>query len=203
MFLIWVSICLVTAPLIIIIISSLYQKCANLSGWILRIFYTRDCITMLTLFKAIVPSRLHYGSQLWSQFLIKHITQLEKIQRSFNKHITGMNDMPYHERFKSLGLYSLQRRRERYFIISIVKIIEGLTTNFSNPVTSTDSRRRGRSCVISHVNVGRVGTLIDLDGVQSVSSIVYQCIYVQFPRVQFLDSRLKLIYSWEAWRILE
>ena len=62
-------------------VSSLSKKCANLSGWILRIFYTRDCITMLTLFKSIVLSRLDYGSQLWSPFLIKPITQLEKIQR--------------------------------------------------------------------------------------------------------------------------
>ena len=100
-------------------ISSLSKKCANLSGWIMRTFYTRDCITMLTLFKSIVLSRLDYGSQLWSPFLIKHITQLEKIQRSFPKHITGMNDMLYHERLKSLGLYSLQRRRERYCIIYI------------------------------------------------------------------------------------
>ena len=53
-------------------ISSLSKKCANLSGWILRTFYTRDCITMLTLFKSIVLSRLDYGSQLWSPFLIKH-----------------------------------------------------------------------------------------------------------------------------------
>ena len=57
-------------------LSSLSKKCANLSGWILRTFYTRDCITMLTLFKSIVLSRLDYGSQLWSPFLIKHITQL-------------------------------------------------------------------------------------------------------------------------------
>ena len=64
--------------------------------------------------------------------------------------------MAYHERLKSLGLYSLQRRRERYCIISIWKFIEGLAPNFSNPITSTFSRRR---CVISHVNVGRVGTL--------------------------------------------
>ena len=100
-------------------ISSLSKKCANLLGWILRTFYTRDSITMLTLFKSIVLSRFDYGSQLWSPFLIKYITQLEKIQRSFTKHITGMNDMPYHERLKSLGLYSLQRRRERYCIIYI------------------------------------------------------------------------------------
>ena len=58
-------------------ISSLSKKCANLSVWILRTFYTRDCITMLTLFKSIVLSRLDCGSQLWSPFLIKHITQLD------------------------------------------------------------------------------------------------------------------------------
>ena len=93
-------------------ISSLFLKVCNLSGWILRTFYTRDCITLLTLLKSIVLSRL--GSPLWSPFLIKHITQIEKIQRSFIKHITGMNDMPYHERLKNFGLYSLQRRREKY-----------------------------------------------------------------------------------------
>ena len=58
-------------------ISNLSKKCANLSGCILKTFYTRDCITMLIWFKSSVPSRLDYGSQLWSSFLIKHITQLE------------------------------------------------------------------------------------------------------------------------------
>ena len=111
-------------------ISSLYTRCANLSGWLLRTFYTRDCNTMLTLFKSIVLPRLDYGSQLWSPFLIKHITQQEKIQLSFTKHITGMNYMPYHERLKSLGLQSLQRRRERNCTIYICKIIEGLAPNF-------------------------------------------------------------------------
>ena len=60
---------------------------------------------------------------------------------------------------KNIGLYSLQRRRERYCIIYIWKMIESLTPNFSNPITSTSSGRRGRSCVISHVNVGRVVTV--------------------------------------------
>ena len=140
-------------------ISRFSKKCANLSGWILRTFYTRDCITMLTLFKSIVLSGLDYGSQLWSPFLIKHITQLEKIQRSFTKHITGMNAMPYHKRVKSFGLYSLQRRRERYCIIYICKIISGLVHNFSNSITSLFSRCTGRSCVIFHVNISRVGSL--------------------------------------------
>ena len=71
-----------------------------------------------------------------------------------------MNDIPYHERLKSLGLYSLQRIRERYCIIYMWKIIEGLAPNLSNPIKSTFSGRRDRSCVISHVNVGGVGTLV-------------------------------------------
>ena len=47
-----------------------------------------------------VSESVYVDLQLWSPFLIKHITQLEKIQWSFTKHITGMNDMPYHERLK-------------------------------------------------------------------------------------------------------
>ena len=38
-------------------ISSLSKKCTNLSGWILRTFSTRDCITILILFRPIVLSR--------------------------------------------------------------------------------------------------------------------------------------------------
>ena len=69
--------------------------------------------------------------------------------------------MSYHERLKSPGVYSLQIIRERYCIIYIWKVIEDLieALNFSNPITSTFSRRRGRSCVISHVNVCRVRIL--------------------------------------------
>ena len=43
-----------------------------LTGWILRTFFSRDKLTMLTLIKALVMSRLDYGCQLWSPLLIKH-----------------------------------------------------------------------------------------------------------------------------------
>ena len=82
-----------------------------------------------------------------------------KVQRSFTKHITGMRDLSYHERLQALRLYSLQRRRERYCIILIWKIIESKARNLSDPILCNFSDRRGRSCVISHVNTGRQGTL--------------------------------------------
>ena len=47
-------------------INSLSKRCKNLTVWILRTFISRDKLSMLTLFKALVLSRLDYGSQLWS-----------------------------------------------------------------------------------------------------------------------------------------
>ena len=89
---------------------------------------------MLTLFKSLVISRLDYASQLWSPYKISQITEIEKVQRSFTKHITGMQDLSYHERLQALRLYSLQRRRERYCIILIWKIIENKAQNLSDPI---------------------------------------------------------------------
>ena len=137
----------------------LCKKCSNLSGWILRTFTTNDSITMMTVFKSLVLHRLDYGSQLWSPHLVKHIDQLEKNQSSFTKHITGMQSLDYSERLVSLKLYSLQRRRERYCIIYVWKIIDGLVPNFSKPTVCSYSERRGRSCIISHVNLGRLRSL--------------------------------------------
>ena len=114
---------------------------------------------MLTLLKSLVISRLDYATQLWSPHKISQITQIEKVQRSFTKHIAGLRDLSYHERLQTLKLYSLQRRRERYCIILIWKIIENKSQNLSDPILCNFSDRRGRSCAISHVDPGRLGTL--------------------------------------------
>ena len=88
-------------------INSLSKRCKNLTGWILRTFISRDKLTMLTLFKALVLSRLDYGSQLWCPHKICQMNQIEKNQRTFTKHITGMYDLPYTKRLKMLNLNSL------------------------------------------------------------------------------------------------
>ena len=102
-------------------VTGVYKRCSNLSGWILRTFSTRETRTMMTLFKSLVLSRLDYASQLWSPHLLKSVYLLDKLQRSFTKHIAGMHTMSYEER---LNLYSIQRKRDRYPIIYLWKIIE-------------------------------------------------------------------------------
>ena len=133
-------------------VANVYKRCSNLTGWILSTFNTRETISMMTLFKSLVLSRLDYASQLWSPHLLKSIYLIEKVQRSFTKHITGIKN-------KLLNLYSVQRRRDRYQIIYLWKIIKGLVPNLFTPITCTYSERRGQSCVVSHVNMGRLGTL--------------------------------------------
>ena len=112
----------------------------------------------MTLFKSLVLSRLDYASQLWSPHLLKSVYLLEKVQHSITKHIAGMHTMFYEERLKHLNLYSIQRRQNRYQIIYLQKIIEKFIPNRSAPITYTHSERRGRSCTILHVNMGRLGT---------------------------------------------
>ena len=130
-------------------ITNLNIRTTNLTGWILRNFSSQDKLTLL---KALVMSRLYYGSQLWSPYLTKHINILEKTQRSFTRYISGMQGLAYPERLTVLKLYSVQRRRVRYIVIYVWK-------NFSPPIHSRTSDRRERACIISHIGVGRLGTL--------------------------------------------
>ena len=75
------------------------------------------------------------------------------------KFITGMRPLSYDDRLKSLHLYSVQRRFERYTIIYIWKILESMVPNLSQPITYHFSDRRGRLCYSDHVSSGRIGTL--------------------------------------------
>ena len=60
---------------------------------------------------------------------IADIQELESVQKVFTARIYGTKDLSYWERLQHLSLMSLQRRRERYIILHMWKIINGLTTN--------------------------------------------------------------------------
>ena len=116
---------------------------------------------LLVLWKTMVLPILDYCSQLWNPHLKGEISILEEIQKSFTRKIAGIN-ANYWERLVLLKLYSLQRRRERYIMIYVWKILEGLVPNMASPITTTNSPRHGRMC---NVNVrrkhSRIATLIN------------------------------------------
>ena len=100
---------------------------------------------MKTLWKSLVQPRLDYCSQLWSPSDQESINRLESVQRHFTSKVTEIKDLDYWDRLKKLQLYSQERRRERYLIIFLWKLSQGMIQGYN--VTFSYSDRRGRSVI--------------------------------------------------------
>ena len=87
-----------------------------------------------------VRSKLEYCCPLWDPTSIEDIRTLETIQRSFTSKITSVKHLDYWERIKSLKLQSLQRRRERYSIIHMWKVLHHISPNDLGIQFTTSSR---------------------------------------------------------------
>ena len=105
-------------------------------GMILRTFSTRDKKPMIKMFNTYIKSKLEYCCIVWSPVQQSYINELEKIQKTFTSKINGMEELDYHERLKELDMYSLERRRDRYFIIYGWQQIEGVKENVLDLKTS-------------------------------------------------------------------
>ena len=113
---------------------------------ILRTFRSRDPQLMITLWKSVVLPQLEYCSQLWSPTKKQDVVNLEILQRNYLWKIFGVYDLNYWERLRRFNIFSLQRRRERYRIIYVWKMLQNLVPNVG--VVGTNSLRNGRTCII-------------------------------------------------------
>ena len=122
---------------------------------------------MITLWKSLILPVLEYGSQLWCPSKRKDIESIEALQRTFTSRIADMQELSYWERLQYLQLYSLQRRRERYLIIYLWKIIEGKVPNIrlrEGNISTKTSERRGRMCELRKIQTKaseKIKTLVD------------------------------------------
>jgi len=132
-------------------IDSIVETVKDLSSWILRSFKSRSRLVMLQLWKSIVIPRLDYCSQLWNPHQTSLINKLEDLQKAYIKNIHGFRHKSYWESLKELGLYSLQRRRERYQLIYLWSILENFVPNIQSDeenlikVQSSAHSRLGRT----------------------------------------------------------
>ena len=121
-------------------IHNIIAKGKRMAGWALRAFESRDTKTMSTLLKQLVIPMVEYGCEIWSPVDQTAINLIESVQRSFTSkleqfqafnHEAGFYTCAteYADRLKALGIYSLERRRERYQILYMYKVIIGKIPN--------------------------------------------------------------------------
>lgn len=124
-------------------INNVGHRAQNQAGWIMQTFRSREKVSMLTLYKSLVRPLLEYCCQLWCPWKVGERQTLEVVQRLFTNKIIAVTCLDYWERLKILKLFSLERRRERYAILYIYKILMGQTVNNLN-IRSQNHQRLGR-----------------------------------------------------------
>ena len=133
----------------------------KMASWVLGVFRDRSKRTMLHLYKSLVRHRVEYCSPVWNPAKRSDIEMLEDVQRHFTAKIFGCHDMDYHARLQHLKLLSLQRRRERFCIIHMWKILNNLSPN-DLQLEFTTSARNGIKVKIPP---------IDRDALQSAQTL--------------------------------
>ncbi|XP_066925852.1 uncharacterized protein [Clytia hemisphaerica] len=138
-------------------IENVIDKVKGISSWIYRTFKTRDPTVMLTLWKTLAIPHIDYCSQLWSPSKRHQMQRLEQLQKSFLNGIFSLQKLNYWQKLKTLKLYSLERRRERYQIIYTWYILEKYSPNFNHSenkggITCYENQRLGRKCHLKEVN---------------------------------------------------
>ena len=123
----------------------------TIASWVLGVFKDRSKVTMLQLYKSLVRSRVEYSCPLLNPSKVGDIQNIESIQREFTRRIAVMSDLTYWERLQQLKLQSLQRRRERYTIIHVWKILHGICPNDID-MEFKDHQRNGIRVVIPTLN---------------------------------------------------
>ena len=138
-------------------VSRVISTANQLCGWVLRTFRTRQKLPMLMLWNSLIRPKLEYCCQLWCPTQTGDIQGLEQVQRSFIRKISGIQHLSYWQQLKELSMYSLERRRERYTIIYIWRIMEGQVPNVSHSeqagIQYVWHPRRGRNCIVPTVNL--------------------------------------------------
>ena len=102
---------------------------------------------MMTLYKSLVRPHLDYCCTLWSPSKIGDISRVEDVQRSYTRKIVGLKGLNYWQRLQTLGLLSLQRRRERYTMILVWKVYNNEIPN-STDMCFVDRHRSGPRAVV-------------------------------------------------------
>jgi len=90
-----------------------YSKANRMLGLIHRTIRYKNQKVLVSLYKSIVRPHLENCSVVWSPHYTKDKDLLERVQHRFTRMFPDLRKMPYDERLRKLGLWSLEERRSR------------------------------------------------------------------------------------------
>lgn len=102
-----------------------YTKASKVLGMIGRTFSYKSRDIMVRLYKSLVRPHLEFCISAWSPYFKKDKELLERIQHRFTRMIPGLRGLPYTDRLQSLGLWSLEERRNRADLLEVFRMYKG------------------------------------------------------------------------------
>ena len=118
------------------------KKANKILAMIKHTFTYKNKDTILPAYKSLIRPILEYCQEAWQPYLVKDIDLIESVQRRATKLIYELRDLTYEERLQKLDLFKLSDRRQRGDMISVFKIMKGLTNiNSKNMFTLRSSRQ--------------------------------------------------------------
>ena len=84
--------------------------------------------------------------QFWSPGDQESVNRLESVQRHFISKVSSLEGLDYWEKLRNMKMFSQERRRERYMILFLWKIFQGMVKGYHVQLPST-AGRRGRTAL--------------------------------------------------------